>query len=360
MQALHSNLEDLALQEVTEALDQDLLEGQPVPDLASEGISLLEEAAEAHLEAVSDADNEGEVESDFVEAEADAEAETEVEEPQVNADMDMATHALVEAGVDAHASVQAEADLEVDMEAAAAVDADLEAEMRADAAEERKFDTEDDALARFFFWDDADEQAETPAAPATNATANTTTQPAYNASQYLDPGKTAATATAQKDQATSNVTQPGQGKGNKLRRFASVNETGSEWDNRRRYSRLDADLDAVDELGLDPKLDKADDQLKRLLSMPDLDLYESEEDKGLYFGPSKKDRAKRARMIRKAIEDSKKQAEKMAKLDEEAKKRAKKPLSDVVPLNATAANATKPAPAPAAAAAAAAPAASAK
>ena len=47
---MNPTLEDLALQEVAEALDRDLLEGKPVPDLAPQGLSFLEVDAEAEVE----------------------------------------------------------------------------------------------------------------------------------------------------------------------------------------------------------------------------------------------------------------------------------------------------------------------
>ncbi len=125
----------------------------------------------------------------------------------------------------------------------------------------------------------------------------------------------------------------------RMRKLKSKNSTNSVWKNRRRYSYTDADYDGVDKLDAEGKKSDSDpeEDLKRLLADPDLEIYESDEDKGIYFGPSKKDARARRIRLRKALKASLREARAQRKLAEAARLQAKLPVGSNATVNATAA-----------------------
>lgn len=195
--------------------------------------------------------------------------------------------------------------------------ADLSTEAEAEAEAETEVEAEESrepSIYDHFFDDEEDDRPpKRRPSPPTNTTLPAPIQPSIPKPSEASPAVQNQTA---KQIATAKAVA--------LAKTAKRNNSVS-WEDRRRYSYNDADMDGVDDLANKGEGDNAEEELQKLLSDPDLEIYASDKDKGIYFGPSKKDERKRFLGLRKAIRESKKQAKTMKKLVKMQRAAAKMP-----------------------------------
>jgi len=102
------------------------------------------------------------------------------------------------------------------------------------------------------------------------------------------------------------------------RKEMNTPDEAAAWSTRRRYSYNDADFDhehLLDDLDdTDPEAD-----FKELMNDPDLEIFDSDEDRGIYFGPSVEDEVSRKRRLETAKRHSKVEARRLKRFSELAK-----------------------------------------
>jgi len=328
-------LEAQAMSEVANAMNHDLLEGHGLEDHGS--VALLENQEES-------------VTATETETEAATETETETE-----TESETATEAETETATEVVAEAEAETETETEVEAPEATATESESESTETAAEEATTET----------------TAETAAEPVVaQSLAESQSQTAYY-DHYVDdiendkfkaanatvvrpdvmdnaPEPTAENAAANKYSQANPSTNASAVSNNptdiRSREATSLpNNSSKSWEKRRRYSYTDADMDAIDEVDADETDPEGD--LKRILADPNIEIYDTDEDKGVYFGPTKKDASTRQIKLRKAMTNSIRDARLQYELREKAKQQALYPAghNGTLALNATAVSATVPA-----------------
>lgn len=170
----------------------------------------------------------------------------------------------------------ARAELEAETEVGAEVEVDAEAE--AEAEMEAEADAEVDAEAEA-------EVAPAPSSPTPAPPINGVPPQAPITQQLKFPIE--ANGTASYVPAGFNQTSVEPRREHKRR---------SQWRNRRRYAGTDADLDHVDEVDLKDEDPQAD--LDRIMADPEIQIYDSDKDRGVKFTLNKSKTAKRRRFLK--------------------------------------------------------------